>query len=309
QEHAWPVEMKCNANGPGLLVTHEILPWLSKTVYELEELSTRLVDGLNEGIAKLEPHLDRSPMYKLDRQEYFDNMKNNLDKYYSEVYDDVVSSWVNFTIAYERYEMRIGRLMNPYSCTFAMKYVGGFHPYQNVFLDLHYMAQKVEESYYKASGILKGVLRELAITTRAMVTTCVVMLTETLNLTSLDKEDYDRLILNNIEKLAPNFLGSLMRKFVNKEGSGMKLINANVLGELEDVHQALQYQLAELHEQCYDCTLMYKMYEMLWNSQAYASRQRTRKRPKFSQEVTKIYQNEAMLSEIVMSLMATFNDD
>ncbi|XP_018013131.1 uncharacterized protein LOC108670182 [Hyalella azteca] len=311
KENAWPVDKKCDVDGPGTIVTFEVLPWLRKTLDEMDELTTRLLDGLSNGIAQLEPQVDRSPMYHLDREKYFGNIKANLNAYYTEVYEAVVTSWVNLTRVHERFDDRFGRLKNPYSCVFAIKSVGGYHPFQYAFADLHHMALKVEESYYRAAGTLRSILKELSVTTTAMVSTSLVVLSETLHLQTLGKEDHDRLLLNNIERVAPNFLGKLMTKLVKSgnDPDSVPRINSEVLAELEPVHQALQYQLRELHEHCFVCSLMPEMYRTLWRSQTNASLQRTKRRPKFSSDFSNIYENEEFLSEVVLSLMMSFKNE
>lgn len=311
KENSWPVTKQCSADAPGYIVDNEIVPWMIKSLDELSELSSTLIDKINEGLEFLEPHVDQSPMFHLDREEYFTSIKANIDGYFNGVYDDVLTSWRNISTVNERMENRFALMENPYACVFALGSVGGYHPYEKVFDDLKHMAVKIQEAQWRSSGVLRSVLQELSVTTQAIIMNSLTIIMDSLNLKEVDAEDGNRLLTNNLARVAPNFLGLVLRKIIKKgsDPDNYKKINKNVLSEIEEVHYAMQEQLRDMGSRCYPCTKMHRLFHNFWRSQANSSKFRVRGIPTFTSDIRNVYHNEEFLSEVTLSLMASFKSE
>ena len=71
----------------------------------------------------------------------------------------------------------------------------------------------------------------------------------------------------------------------------------------------MKYDLMSVNNHCYPCQAMPILFKNFWRSQAHSSSARTRGQPKYDKDYTQVYNDDDFLSNVALSLMASFRRD
>lgn len=269
---------ECSRISPKEVFHTELHPRLLKAMDEMSLYVEAVVERVERAVEVLLPHVPDSPIGELKSQELFPELRDFILGTIRDAYDLVRTAWRDLIRAHSRGNLGSEETLRA--------------------------LQLIRDAQHQGDRYLNTALQELSVTIKAIVMNSIYVVHRSLHLPNNTKEhDIAEAVHSKLPKVAPNFLGNVMAKVLERgsDPSGYKKILTDPLRDLnkavDEMHSALETAIENGNAE--DMAAY-------WREVVAQSHQRMRDDPLLEEDLEIIYLNETYLTELTLSLMATW---
>ncbi|XP_063590326.1 uncharacterized protein LOC134767211 [Penaeus indicus] len=268
---------ECSRISPKEVFHTELHPRLLKAMDEMSLYVEAVVERVETAVEVLLPHVPDSPIGELKSQELFSELRDFMLGTIRDAYELARTAWRDLIRAHARD-------------------MGSEETLQAL--------QLIRDAQHQGDRYLNAALQELSVTIKAIVMNSIYVVHRSLHLPN-DTEEHHvaEAIHGELPKVAPNFLGNVMAKVLERgsDPSGYKKI---LTEPLRDLNKAVD----EMHATLEAAIENGKSEDMaaFWREVVAQSHRRMRNDPLREEDLEIIYRNETYLTELTLSLMATW---
>ncbi|XP_042866194.1 uncharacterized protein LOC122249421 [Penaeus japonicus] len=269
---------ECSRISPKEVFHTELHPRLLKNMDEMSHYVEAVVERVEAAVEVLLPHVSHSPIGELNSQELFAELSDFMQGTIREAYELVRTAWRDLIRAHARGNLDREETLRALAL--------------------------IRDAQHQGDRYLNAALQELSVTIKAIVMNSIYVVHRSLNLPNgTEEHDVAKAIHKNLPKVAPNFLGSLMTKVLERgsDPSAYKKILTDPLRDLNDAVDKMYSTLETFIENGNDEDMA-----AYWREIVSLSHQRMRDEPLLEENFDLIYLNETYLTELTLSLMATW---
>ncbi|ROT82632.1 hypothetical protein C7M84_024204 [Penaeus vannamei] len=257
---------------------HDTTVAASDSFPEMSLYVEAVVERVERAVEVLLPHVPDSPIGELKSQELFPELRDFILGTIRDAYDLVRTAWRDLIRAHSRGNLGSEETLRA--------------------------LQLIRDAQHQGDRYLNTALQELSVTIKAIVMNSIYVVHRSLHLPNDTKEhDIAEAVHSKLPKVAPNFLGNVMAKVLERgsDPSGYKKILTDPLRDLnkavDEMHSALETAIENGNAE--DMAAY-------WREVVAQSHQRMRDDPLLEEDLEIIYLNETYLTELTLSLMATW---
>ncbi|XP_066952004.1 uncharacterized protein [Macrobrachium rosenbergii] len=270
---------ECSRISPKEIFHNEIHLRLLHALDEMSHFVEAVLIRIESALNTLLPHVQESPIGNLRVEDLFPEVRRFLHGTMRDVYDVVRASWRDLIRTHVAEASDASQQLNA--------------------------LRIVRDAQIQGEEKIKASLMELSVTLRAIILNSIYVLQESLKLPEhTEPKEAAAQINQKLPKVAPNFLGTLMMKIIEKgeNRDAYKKLLTNTLRYITGPVNKMYEQLEDLNKAGPSTENL----QIYWKSMIEESHLRLIEDPIEPPKYEIVYQNEEYLAGLVLGLMATF---